>query len=66
MASAKRIAPSEVRKIRDKGEDVPLICAYENEEKCEKYDIDGAFSFEEFKRRFSDAPKHKRLVFYCN
>ncbi len=66
MASPKRISPAKVRETRDEGKEVLLVCAYKDEEKCEKFHVDGAFSLAEFQRRFSDAPKQKRIAFYCN
>lgn len=66
MTPVKRIVPSAVRDMRHKGDEILLVCAYKDEEKCEKYQIDDAVSFQEFKRHESNIGKDQNIAFYCD
>ena len=60
MASVEKLSPKEVREHT-----VPLlVCAYEDEGKCKRIQIDGALSLKEFQARLPDIPKNERIVFY--
>jgi hypothetical protein len=60
MATIEKLTPDEVRNIV-----APLVvCAYEDEAKCDRVRIQGALSLNEFRSRLPDIPKDERIVFY--
>ena len=63
MIEPKRITPEEVH---DKVESrkALLVCAYEDEAKFKKIQLEGAISFNEFKSKLSSLPKDQEIVFY--
>lgn len=44
---------------------VVLVCAYENDEEFHRYDLEGAISLSEFRRRIDSFPKDENVIFYC-
>jgi hypothetical protein len=42
-----------------------LVCAYEDEEKFRKLQIQGAISFNAFKSKLPSLSKDQEIVFYC-
>ena len=42
-----------------------LVCAYEDEEKFRKLQLEGAISFNAFKSRLPSLSKDQEIVFYC-
>lgn len=63
MAEPKRIPPEEVHKKLKAGE-VLLVCAYEDEERFKKLQLEGAISFNEFKSKFPSLSIDQEIVFY--
>jgi hypothetical protein len=63
MTEPKRITPEEVHKKLKAGE-VLLVCAYEDESKFRKLQLQGAISFSEFKSKFPSLSKDQEIVFY--
>jgi len=41
-----------------------LVCAYENEAKCRRLNLDGSISFTSFKSRVNSLPKSQEIIFY--
>jgi rhodanese-related sulfurtransferase len=64
MQEVERVSPQEVRPSVQSGEAL-LVCAYEDEDKCRKMDLEGAITLKEFQSRSPDLPKDKEIVFYC-
>jgi hypothetical protein len=64
MAEPIRISPEEVRQKVTAGSAL-LVCAYEDEEKCKKVNLEGAIFLTELKSRVSALPKDQELIFYC-
>ncbi len=42
-----------------------LVCAYDKEEDFRQYDLEGAISLGEFRRRIESFPKDENVIFYC-
>ena len=65
MPDISRLSAEQVRKGVAAGTTV-LVCAYDNDEKFEKYKLEGAIPLSDFKTKVSDYPKDTEIVFYCN
>lgn len=64
MPLPSRVSPGYVRdRLRARG-DLLLVCAYEDESKCEPIQVDGAISLKEFERRLPSLPWSQEIVFY--
>ena len=64
MAEPIRISPEEVRGKVTSGSAL-LVCAYEDDEKCKKVNLEGAIFLTELTSRLSALPKDRELIFYC-
>jgi len=64
MAEPKRVAPEEVYQ-RLKSGIVLLVCAYEDDAKFRRVQLQGAISLNEFKSRLPSLAKDHEIVFYC-
>lgn len=62
--SATRIGPVKARELVEQG-DAVLVCAYDDEEKCEDIRLEGAMTFGEFKSEKSDLSPGQTVIFYC-
>ena len=63
MTEPIRVAPEEIYGKVKLGKAL-LVCAYEDEAKFKKMQLEGAISFNEFKSRLSSLPKDQEIVFY--
>jgi len=64
MTEPKRISPEEVYP-KLKSSTAILVCAYEDDVKFKKLQLQGAISFNEFKFKLPSLPKDQEIVFYC-
>jgi hypothetical protein len=64
MAEPKRVAPEEIYQ-RLKSGAVLLVCAYEDNAKFKRMQLEGAISFNEFKSKLPSLSKDQEIVFYC-
>jgi hypothetical protein len=64
MLEPKRVAAAEVYDKLKSGK-VLLVCAYEDEEKYRKLQLEGAISFNTFKSKLPSISKDQEIVFYC-
>ncbi|UFS70126.1 ArsR family transcriptional regulator [Geomonas sp. RF6] len=64
MAEAKRVKPEEARRKVQAGEAL-LVCAYDDEEKCERARLEGAMTFGEFSTKLPEIGKEREIIFYC-
>ncbi|MBE0597706.1 MAG: ArsR family transcriptional regulator [Desulfuromonadales bacterium] len=64
MAEVTRIDPQEARPKVHSG-DAILVCAYDDEEKCQKLHLEGAIHLQELQEKLPEIPKEKELIFYC-
>jgi hypothetical protein len=65
MADAPRITVQEVLEAKKRNPDLPIVCAYDDEEKCGRMRIDDALTLAELEARLHDVPKSTPIVFYC-
>jgi rhodanese-related sulfurtransferase len=64
MAEPKRVTPEEIYQ-RLKSGAVLLVCAYDDDAKFKRMQLEGGISFDEFKSRLPSIPKDQEIVFYC-
>ncbi len=64
MAEPKRISAEEVYPKLKTGKAL-LVCAYEDDAKFKKLQLQGAISLNEFKSKFPSLAKDQEIVFYC-
>jgi uncharacterized protein (TIGR02284 family) len=60
----KRIPVPEARALLRSGQAM-LICAYDTQEKFQRYRLPGAISLKEFESLANTIPKDRHLIFYC-
>jgi hypothetical protein len=58
-----RISPEEARQGLESGR-LLLVCAYEDESRFRKMQLEGAISFSDFQTRLPALPKDQEIVFY--
>ena len=64
MPEPKRVTAEEVSDKLKSGK-VLLVCAYEDEEKFKKLQLEGAISFNAFKLKLPSLSKDQEIIFYC-
>jgi hypothetical protein len=63
MAEPERVAPEEIYQ-RLKSGTVLLVCAYDDDAKFRRMQLEGAISFNKFKSKLPSLPKDQEIVFY--
>ncbi len=63
MTEPIRVAAEEIYEKVKSGKAL-LVCAYEDEAKFKKMQLEGAISFNEFKSKLSSLSKDQEIVFY--
>lgn len=63
MADVERISAEEAYKRVKTGEAL-LVCAYEDEDKCRRLNLDGSIAFATFQSRAASLPKNQEIIFY--
>jgi hypothetical protein len=63
MVEPKRISPEEVHPKLKNGKAL-LVCAYEDDVKFRKLQLQGAISLNEFRSKLPSLPKDQDIVFY--
>jgi hypothetical protein len=64
MDEVPRVTPEEIYPKLRSGEAL-LVCAYENEVKFRRLQLEGAISLEEFNSLRPNLPQDREIVFYC-
>ena len=64
MPGVERISAADARRKVQNGEGM-LVCAYEDEAKCETMRLEGALSLREFRGTLPSLPKDREIIFYC-
>jgi hypothetical protein len=64
MAEIPRISVSEARS-KVQANTALLVCAYEDEAKCSRMNLEGSIPLAKFARRAASLPKDQELIFYC-
>ena len=65
MADIERVSVEEARRRTKPGSSSLLVCAYDDEEKCNKIKLEGAISLAELRAKMASVPKDRELIFYC-
>ena len=63
MMEPERIAPEEVYAKVKSGRTL-LVCAYEDDAKFKKMQLEGAISLNEFRSKLPSLPKNQEIIFY--
>lgn len=61
---AERIDVQEARRKVSAG-DALLVCAYDEEAKCDRIRLEGAISLKQLDARSATIPKDREIIFYC-
>ena len=64
MSEPERVTAEEVYEKLKSGKAL-LVCAYEDEEKFKKLQLEGAISLNAFKSRLPSLSKDEEVIFYC-
>ena len=51
--------------LKSRDGDALLVCAYDDQQKCEESRLAGSVTLQEFKNMKSAIPKDQEIVFYC-
>jgi len=62
--SVERISPEEAWRDVAGGRAL-LVCAYDDESKCQRLRLEGAITLHDLQRRLESVPKSQELIFYC-
>jgi len=64
IIAAPRISPQDAYRQMSSGQAI-LVCAYEDETKCNTMMLQGAISLKEFESRLPNLKKDQPIIFYC-
>jgi len=65
MQKQMRISPEKARGKVQSSEAL-LVCAYEEDKKFRDMHLEGAISYDEFKKKVASLPKEQEIIFYCD
>jgi hypothetical protein len=60
-----RVSPAEVKKRMQRSPAPLLVCAYDDEAKCRRVQLDGAITLAALEAKRPTLAKDQNLVFYC-
>jgi hypothetical protein len=63
MAEIQRISVQQAH-AKTKANQALLVCAYEDEAKCQRLSLDGSISFASLQSRAASLPKTQVIIFY--
>ena len=63
MSEIERISPKKTGERLKQG--AWLVCAYEDQDKCNSIHIQGSLSIKEFRAKLTDIPLDLEIIFYC-
>ena len=64
MPEVSRISVEDARQEVTSGKAM-LVCAYEQEEKCNQVALEGSLSLSQFQQRLPSLPKEQEVIFFC-
>ena len=64
MADIERISVEQTHQ-KVKANQALLVCAYDDEAKCRKVNLEGSISLTSFQSRVGSLPKTQEIIFYC-
>jgi hypothetical protein len=59
-----KIGAEELQERLASGEDLLLVCAYRDEQKCRKINIEGSIPYSELESRLPRMPKDREIILY--
>ena len=65
MAEVERISVNDARRKTKSDGGALLVCAYDDEEKCNRMKLDGSISLANLRTRLASVPKDQEIIFYC-
>jgi hypothetical protein len=63
MADIERISAQQAH-AKTTANQALLVCAYEDEAKCKRLNLEGSISFTSFESRVQSLPKSQEIIFY--
>ncbi len=64
MAEPDRVSPQKTHELSEAGAAL-LVCAYDDEARCNSMRLEGGITFGEFKSKLPSLSKDQGIVFYC-
>lgn len=64
MADSGRISVEEARRKVSAGQAL-LVCAYDDEQKCSKINLQGSINMAQFTGRVATMARDQEIIFYC-
>jgi hypothetical protein len=64
MPEVSRITAEEARREVASGQAL-LVCAYEQDEKCNQIALEGSIPLSQFQQRVPSLPKEQEVIFFC-
>jgi hypothetical protein len=64
VADIERIGVEEAHQKVDANQAL-LVCAYDDEAKCRRVNLEGSISLTSFQSRVGSVPKTQEIIFYC-
>jgi len=64
MTEVVRVTPGETHGKLESSKAM-LVCAYKDDAKFRKVQLEGALSFSEFEPKVGSLPKNQEIIFYC-
>jgi len=65
MGTVQQIPVWEARNLATTNPNNLLVCGYEKDDDFHKYDLEGAISLGDFRRRMKSLAKDQLIIFYC-
>lgn len=64
MAEVPRVAAETARR-KLQNQEALLVCAYDDETKCNQIRLEGALTLGELRQRLTSLPKEQEIILYC-
>ena len=64
MENIERISVADARR-KVRANEALLVCAYEDDAKCRKIQLDGSTSLTSFQSKAASLPKSQEIIFFC-
>ena len=64
MGNIERISVADARR-KVRANEALLVCAYDDDAKCKKVNLDGSLSLTSFQSKAASLPKSQEIIFFC-
>jgi hypothetical protein len=64
MENIERISVADARR-KVRANEALLVCAYDDDAKCRKINLDGSISLTGFQSKTASLPKSQEIIFFC-